>query len=94
MQLVKEGLVTTQRKEKQLFLLQDIVKTKRTLLMKADPKPRTGWIIHMLIFGLDAFSCTGARIGALFPDDKDKDRGKKGLRYKVSAYIETFASAD
>jgi hypothetical protein len=77
-----------------LFRLHDIVDTKRTLLMKADPKPRTGWIIHLLVFGLDVFSCTGARIGALFPEDKDKNRRKKGLRYKVSAYIETFASAD
>lgn len=68
-----------------MFTEQDLVHTKRTLLMRTEPQPRTGWIIHILMLGLDVFSCTGARVGAIFPDDSDKYWRSKGLRYKVGA---------
>src|SRR2546429_8725522 len=32
----------------------------------------------------DFFSYTGAKVGAIFPDDGDIAKGLKGLRYKVS----------
>jgi hypothetical protein len=76
-----------------MYTEQDLIHTKRTLLMGTGTQPRPGWIMHILVLGLDAFACTGARIGAFFPDDSDKNWRSKGLRYKVSVQIETSASA-
>jgi hypothetical protein len=71
-----------------MCVIKDLVRMRKTLLMEADPlaRPRTEWTRIQLVVGMDFFSYTGARIGAIFPADDDKARRVKGLRYKVSIH--------
>lgn len=89
-QLVKEGLVTTKAREKYMFVAKDMRNMQITTWMMADPRPRTEWMRILTTFALHLFAFSGCRIGAIFPDDHDKAKSSKGLRYSVSSEVKTI----
>lgn len=81
--LAKEGLVVNKKKPKQLFGERELVQFNVTFWTIDDAQfthPRNK---AQVPFAIAVFCWTGARIGAFFPDQENKDKG--GLRYRVDS---------
>ena len=79
--LAKEGLVVNTKKQKQLFGEKELIQFNVTFWTIDDAQfthPRNK---AQVPFAIAVFCWTGARIGAFFPNQENKDKG--GLRYQV-----------
>lgn len=80
--LTEEGEIEDIKKEKFNYTADDYLKTVSSLWTRDSPVFFHGLLKILIVFALQVFLFTGARIGAFIPDAKKKKQ--RGLRYKVN----------
>lgn len=83
--LVGDGVIKDIKMEKYNFTVSDFKRTLITFWVNDDPFFIHGRHRVQFPFLTHEFLCTGARIGAYCPANKDKN--ERGLRYKVSLML-------
>ena len=79
--LTAEGIVVNQKKQKYNFKRDDFLKVVSSIWQTDHQKFIPGLTKVLILFALQLYLFTGARVGTFMPSDKDKHH--KGLRYEV-----------
>ncbi|KAJ6019330.1 hypothetical protein N7522_001397 [Penicillium canescens] len=78
--LTAEGIVVNQKKQKYNFKRDDFLKVVSSIWQTDHQKFIPGLTKVLILFALQLYLFTGARVGTFMPSDKDKHH--KGLRYE------------
>lgn len=79
--LTAEGTIVNQKKEKLNFTRHDFLRTVSSLWQTDHQTFIPGLLKVVILFALQLYLFTGARVGSFIPSSKDKH--ERGLRYKV-----------
>lgn len=79
--LTKEGKVVNQKKQKYNFKRDDFLKVVSSMWRADHKRFIPGLIKVQILFALQLYLFTGARVGSFMPSDENKR--ERGLRYEV-----------